>query len=124
MHISYFAGESTISSASPLTPSELLITLHNIEDKTDMKSIIKGRILVRKSLKQSNTVPVTACVFYITAVGLCFAEKTIYTQEVLAVVLQQLMDKNPLPTLFMRTVSCVYMNSLLCRSRLLKSWLA
>ncbi|CAB4003514.1 Symplekin [Paramuricea clavata] len=74
-----FHGESTISSASPLTPSELLITLHNIEDKADMKSIIK-------------------------AVSLCFAEKTIYTQEVLAVVLQQLMDKNPLPTLFMRTV--------------------
>ncbi|XP_046847491.1 symplekin-like [Xenia sp. Carnegie-2017] len=74
-----FHGESTISSASPLTPSELLITLHNIEDKADMKSIIK-------------------------AVGLCFAEKTIYTQEVLAVVLQQLMEKTPLPTLFMRTV--------------------
>ena len=38
------AGDSTISSASPLTPSELLITLHNIEDKADMKSIIKGNI--------------------------------------------------------------------------------
>ncbi|XP_028398486.1 symplekin-like [Dendronephthya gigantea] len=74
-----FHGDSTISSASPLTPSELLITLHSIEDKADMKSIIK-------------------------AVSLCFGEKTIYTQEVLAVVLQQLMDKNPLPTLFMRTV--------------------
>ena len=42
--------------------------------------------------------------FHVVAVSLCFAEKTIYTQEVLAVVLQQLMDKNPLPTLFMRTV--------------------
>ena len=38
------------------------------------------------------------------ASSLCFAEKTIYTQEVLAVVLQQLMEMNPLPTLFMRTV--------------------
>ncbi|RMX54270.1 hypothetical protein pdam_00011964 [Pocillopora damicornis] len=36
--------------------------------------------------------------------SLCFAEKTIYTQEVLAVVLHQLMEMNPLPTLFMRTV--------------------
>ncbi|KAK2568901.1 Symplekin [Acropora cervicornis] len=36
--------------------------------------------------------------------SLCFAEKTIYTQEVLAVVLHQLMEINPLPTLFMRTV--------------------
>ena len=40
----------------------------------------------------------------LTASSLCFAEKTIYTQEVLAVVLQQLMEMNPLPTLFMRTV--------------------
>ena len=39
-----------------------------------------------------------------SASSLCFAEKTIYTQEVLAVVLHQLMEMNPLPTLFMRTV--------------------
>ena len=39
------------------------------------------------------------------ASSLCFAEKTIYTQEVLAVVLHQLMEMNPLPTLFMRTVN-------------------
>ena len=40
-----------------------------------------------------------------SASSLCFAEKTIYTQEVLAVVLHQLMEMNPLPTLFMRTVT-------------------
>ena len=39
------------------------------------------------------------------ATNLCFAEKTIYTQEVLAVVLQQLLEQTPIPTLFMRTVS-------------------
>ena len=44
-------------------------------------------------------------VFFCLASSLCFAEKTIYTQEVLAVVLHQLMEMNPLPTLFMRTVS-------------------
>ncbi|GLV37948.1 Symplekin [Carabus blaptoides fortunei] len=38
------------------------------------------------------------------ATSLCFAEKQVYTQEVLAVVIQQLMDINPLPTLLMRTV--------------------
>ena len=42
--------------------------------------------------------------FPYSASSLCFAEKTIYTQEVLAVVLHQLMEMNPLPTLFMRTV--------------------
>ncbi|XP_077868134.1 symplekin-like [Saccoglossus kowalevskii] len=65
---------------SPLTPAELLIALHKIDSsKCDMKSIIK-------------------------ATSLCFNEKIIYTQEVLAVVMQQLMEQNPIPTLLMRTV--------------------
>lgn len=65
---------------SPLTPAELLIALHNIDNsKHDMKTIIR-------------------------ATNLCFAEKAVYTQEVLAVVMQQLIEQTPLPTLFMRTV--------------------
>ncbi|XP_023656370.1 symplekin [Paramormyrops kingsleyae] len=68
------------SSMSPLTPGELLISLHNIDStKCDMKSIIK-------------------------ATNLCFGEKNVYTSEVLAVVMQQLMEQNPLPMLLMRTV--------------------
>ena len=39
-----------------------------------------------------------------SATNLCFAERKVYTQEVLALVMQQLMEQNPLPTLFMRTV--------------------
>lgn len=38
------------------------------------------------------------------ATSLCFAEREVYTQEVLAIVIQQLMEQNPLPTLLMRTV--------------------
>ncbi|XP_022085906.1 symplekin-like [Acanthaster planci] len=65
---------------SPLTPAELLIALHNIDtSKCDIKSIIK-------------------------ATSLCFNEKAIYTQEVLAVVMQQLMEQGTVPTLLMRTV--------------------
>ncbi|CAL8266246.1 unnamed protein product [Lota lota] len=68
------------SSMSPLTPGELLVSLHNIDStKCDMKSIIK-------------------------ATNLCFGEKNVYTSEVLAVVMQQLMEQNPLPMLLMRTV--------------------
>uniref|UniRef100_A0A8B9MVK6 Symplekin n=1 Tax=Accipiter nisus TaxID=211598 RepID=A0A8B9MVK6_9AVES len=36
--------------------------------------------------------------------NLCFAERNVYTSEVLAVVMQQLMEQNPLPMLLMRTV--------------------
>jgi symplekin len=42
--------------------------------------------------------------FLLAATSLCFAEKQAYTQEVLAVVMQHLMELNPLPTLLMRTV--------------------
>ena len=35
---------------------------------------------------------------------MCFNEKQIYTQEVLATVMQQLIDVTPIPTLYMRTV--------------------
>ncbi|XP_071079022.1 symplekin-like isoform X1 [Haliotis cracherodii] len=73
-------GDSTASYTSPLTPAELLVALHNIDPaKCDMKTIIK-------------------------AANLCFSEKMIYTQEVLAIVMQQLMEQTPLPTLLMRTV--------------------
>uniref|UniRef100_A0A0B7BJ07 Symplekin n=1 Tax=Arion vulgaris TaxID=1028688 RepID=A0A0B7BJ07_9EUPU len=65
---------------SPLTPVELLVALHNIDSaKCDIKTTIK-------------------------AANLCFSERNIYTQEVLAIVMQQLMDQDPLPTLLMRTV--------------------
>ncbi|GAB6020191.1 hypothetical protein CHUAL_014111 [Chamberlinius hualienensis] len=73
-------NDSGAGYTNPLTPSELLVALHNIDSsKCDMKTIIK-------------------------ATSLCFGEKHIYTQEVLAVVMQQLMDQNPMPTLLMRTV--------------------
>ncbi|XP_063287801.1 symplekin [Pelobates fuscus] len=68
------------STMSPLTPGDLLVALHNIDSsKCDMKSVIK-------------------------ATNLCFASRSVYTSEVLAVVLQQLMDATPLPMLLMRTV--------------------
>lgn len=41
--------------------------------------------------------------FY-SATSICFADKANFTQEVLAVVIQNLMDISPLPTLLMRTV--------------------
>uniref|UniRef100_A0A6P7G6A9 Symplekin n=1 Tax=Diabrotica virgifera virgifera TaxID=50390 RepID=A0A6P7G6A9_DIAVI len=65
---------------SPITPSELLVALHLIDStQADLKNVMK-------------------------ATSLCLQEKQVYTQEVLAVVLQQLMDQTPLPTLLMRTV--------------------
>jgi len=74
-----FQSEAAVAISPPLSPAELLVSLHTIESKSDVKAIMK-------------------------AINICFGEKEIYTQEVLAVVIQQLMDVSPLPTLFMRTV--------------------
>ena len=76
-----------------------MISLHNIDttDESAMKAVMKGR----SSSSRSSLISVSV-VF--TAVTLLFQERTIYNQEVLSVVLQQLMDQSPLPTLFMRTV--------------------
>ncbi|GJQ67330.1 hypothetical protein Trydic_g8229 [Trypoxylus dichotomus] len=65
---------------SCITPTELLVALHLLDQsKVDLKTIMK-------------------------ATSMCITEKQIFTQEVLAVVLQQLMDQPTLPTLLMRTV--------------------
>ncbi|PRD34047.1 UNVERIFIED_CONTAM: Symplekin [Trichonephila clavipes] len=65
---------------SPLSPAELLVALHNIDNsQCNLKTVIK-------------------------ATSLCFEEKQVYTQVVLAMVMQQLMEQNPLPILLMRTV--------------------
>jgi len=68
------------SHASPISPSELLIALHRISsEECEIKTVM-------------------------AATALCLNERTIYTHDVLAVVIQQLVDINPIPVLFMRTV--------------------
>ena len=42
--------------------------------------------------------------FLLLATNLCFGEKNIYTLEILAAVMNQLVEQTPLPTLLMRTV--------------------
>ena len=41
-NLSLFPGDSKVSATSPLSPSELLVALHQIEAKSDMKSVMKG----------------------------------------------------------------------------------
>lgn len=64
----------------PLTATELLVALHTVDtNKVELKFVVK-------------------------ATSLCLAEKDCYTQDVLAIVLQQLVEISPIPTLLMRTV--------------------
>ena len=64
----------------PCMPAELLVELHTLDPaKVDLKLVIK-------------------------TVNLLLADKQQYTQEVMAVVLQHLIDLQPLPVLLMRTL--------------------
>lgn len=68
------------SKSLPISSIELLVALHQIEIKKE-----KLKCLVN-------------------AITLCLKEKDCYTQDILAIVLQQLVDATPLPTLMMRTI--------------------
>ncbi|CAB3227848.1 unnamed protein product [Arctia plantaginis] len=72
--------QSTHEEYSPVSPADLLVALHLIDPSKD------------------------DLVFIIKATALCFAEKQIYTQDVLAAVLQRLTEEQEIPVLMMRTV--------------------
>lgn len=63
-----------------MSASELLVALHTLDTtKVELKFVVK-------------------------ATSLCLAEKDCFTQDILAIVLQQLIEITPLPTLVMRTI--------------------
>lgn len=64
----------------PISPTELLVSLHTLDTtKIDIKSIMKATTQI-------------------------LGEKEVYTHEILGMVMQQLVDITPIPTLLMRTV--------------------
>ena len=62
-----------------VSPTELMMMIHVMEEEIGLKAAVE-------------------------ATTLCFATPQIFTQEIIAVVLQQLVDQSKLPTLMMRTV--------------------
>lgn len=73
-------GQEYTIPVMPITPTELLVALHKLDS-----SKVELRLIMQ-------------------ATTLCLTEKDTFTHEVLAVVLQQLVEISPLPTLLMRTV--------------------
>lgn len=72
--------QSPHEECSPVTPAELLVALHLIDpNMVELKTIMK-------------------------ATALCFAERQVYTQDVLSTVLQLLVEEVEIPVLMMRTV--------------------
>lgn len=95
---SSLSAASEASHASPILPSELLIALHQISsEECELKIIMTGNPSILHHC------PISFLVITL-ATTLCLNERSIYTHDVLAVVIQQLVDVNPIPVLFMRTV--------------------
>lgn len=74
--------QGTAQSGPALTPAEVLVAIHDINPERDG--------LVLKKITD-------AC-------SACFEQRTVFTQQVLAKALNQMVDQTPLPMLFMRTV--------------------
>ncbi|KAL6012750.1 hypothetical protein ACLOJK_003239 [Asimina triloba] len=77
-----------------LTPAEVLVAIHDINTEKDGIPLKKARFL---SIMQFARSVMDAC----TA---CFEQRTVFTQQVLVKALNQLVERTPLPLLFMRTV--------------------
>lgn len=74
--------QGTAQTGPALTPAEVLVAIHDINPERDG--------LVLKKITD-------AC-------SACFEQRTVFTQQVLAKALNQMVDQTPLPMLFMRTV--------------------
>lgn len=80
-----------------LTPAELMVLLHEAEKEIGLKSAIEGDnnvLLAGLLLTYSDA-----------AIGVCFSMTDVFRSEILAVVMQQIVDEPVLPVLFLRTVS-------------------
>ncbi|KAI8548498.1 hypothetical protein RHMOL_Rhmol07G0277900 [Rhododendron molle] len=75
-----------------LTPAEVLVAIHGINPEKDRLSLKKACINLFLVLSITDV-----C-------SACFEQRTVFTQQVLAKALNQMVDQTPLPLLFMRTV--------------------
>lgn len=79
-----------------LTPAELMVLLHDAEKEIGLQSAKEGPSLI---------VYVPALIAdCLAAITVCFQMTDVFRSEILAVVMQQIMDEPVLPVLFLRTV--------------------
>ncbi|XAR62039.1 hypothetical protein NMG60_11016620 [Bertholletia excelsa] len=75
--------QGSAHSGPALTPAEVLVAIHDITPEKDGLALKKH---------------------IMDACSACFEQRTVFTQQVLAKALNQMVDQTPLPLLFMRTV--------------------
>lgn len=88
---------------NPTIVKEVFIRLLGLGKEIEHVTLSMSAIELMVALHTLDTTKVEIK-FVVKATSLCLAEKDCYTQDVLAIVLQQLVNLTPLPTLLMRTV--------------------
>ncbi|KAI9100992.1 hypothetical protein DFS34DRAFT_450715 [Phlyctochytrium arcticum] len=94
------SGQPRDAAGSKLSPSDLLINLHNMEETVGLKRAVEGTSMQKHQFESIHR----AHSLNYLATTICFTSQDIFTQEVLAVVLQQLVEQSTLPTLYLRSV--------------------
>ena len=79
-----------------LGAAELMVLLHNSEKEIGLKSAIEGTPKLQ--------LPFSSTKQAFLAIGICFSMTDVYRWEILAAVMQQIVDEPVLPVLFLRTV--------------------
>ena len=89
-----------------LTPAELMVLLHESEKEIGLKSAMEGEL----NLSFFFSIP---GLIFLKAIAICFSMTDVFRSEILAVVMQQIMDEPVLPVLFLRTVCCLSYHGIL-----------
>ncbi|KAL0392177.1 UNVERIFIED_CONTAM: Symplekin [Sesamum radiatum] len=80
-----------------LTPAEVLVAIHDISPEKD-------GLPLKKSSMHMACIPGALVTLITDACSACFEQRTVFTQQVLTKALNQMVDRTPLPLLYMRTV--------------------
>lgn len=82
-------------------PAELLVLLHESEREIGLKSAIEGNLVFRiPSQMLADSWPSLA-------ISICFSMTDVFSSQIFAIVMQQIVDNATLPVLFMRTVRLI-----------------
>ncbi|KAG6409207.1 hypothetical protein SASPL_132241 [Salvia splendens] len=88
-----------------LTPVEVLVAIHDISPERDCLPLKKVHLIIKLLTQILNASVFRLKVSHIMdTCSACFEQRTVFTQQVLAKALNQMVDRTPLPLLFMRTV--------------------
>jgi symplekin len=92
------SNQPRVRQSELLSPAELMMFLHDVEKDVGLKQAIEGTTPTLDEVQRFIIDPPPA-------IGICFSMTDVYRSEVLAVVMQQIVDEPVLPVLFLRTVS-------------------